>query len=106
MHDLTTIDSEGQAKTPVSVTTQPASGQHRARAMMRSKSEAAYSKSKSTRSTIHIPVVFFYLGKFNYESITYTLAPTCSQSVPTYVPLLEYVYHASLDYSYIPTLVV
>ncbi|XP_026789836.1 receptor expression-enhancing protein 1 isoform X1 [Pangasianodon hypophthalmus] len=44
MHDLTTIESDGQAKSSASVTTQPASGQHRARAMMRSKSDAAYSK--------------------------------------------------------------
>ncbi|XP_060735871.1 receptor expression-enhancing protein 1 isoform X2 [Tachysurus vachellii] len=44
MHDLTTIDSDGQVNS-ASVTTQPASGQHRARSMMRSKSEAAYSKS-------------------------------------------------------------
>ncbi|XP_060790201.1 receptor expression-enhancing protein 1 isoform X1 [Neoarius graeffei] len=43
MHDLTTIESDDQA----SVTTQPASGQHRARSMMRSKSEAAYSKTSS-----------------------------------------------------------
>ncbi|KAK3563323.1 hypothetical protein QTP86_021731, partial [Hemibagrus guttatus] len=45
MHDLTTIDSDGQAKSSASVTTQPVLGQHRARAMMRSKSDAAYSKS-------------------------------------------------------------
>ncbi|KAF7704363.1 receptor expression-enhancing protein 1 isoform X3 [Silurus meridionalis] len=44
MHDLTTIDSEGQANSSSSISAQPASGQHRARAMMRSKSEAAYSK--------------------------------------------------------------
>ncbi|XP_046711539.1 receptor expression-enhancing protein 1 isoform X2 [Silurus meridionalis] len=47
MHDLTTIDSEGQANSSSSISAQPASGQHRARAMMRSKSEAAYSKSSS-----------------------------------------------------------
>ncbi|KAF4084032.1 hypothetical protein AMELA_G00124040 [Ameiurus melas] len=47
MHDLTTIDSDGQAKSSASVTTQAASGQHRPRAMMRSKSDAAYSKTSS-----------------------------------------------------------
>ncbi|TSN67067.1 Receptor expression-enhancing protein 2 [Bagarius yarrelli] len=45
MHDLTTIDSEDQTQSSASVTTQPASSQHRNRSMMRSKSDAAYSKS-------------------------------------------------------------
>ncbi|KAF5892550.1 receptor expression-enhancing protein 1 [Clarias magur] len=44
MHDLTTIDSEGPAKSSASVTTQPSLSQHRTRAMTRSKSEAAYSR--------------------------------------------------------------
>lgn len=83
MHDLTTIDSEGQAKSPPSVTTQPASGQHRARAMMRSKSEAAYSKSKSTCPTNHFPASPLMPMKTDYEPITYSLALIGSQSVFT-----------------------
>lgn len=85
MHDLTTIDSEGQAKSPASVTTQPALGQHRARAMMRSKSEATYSKSKSTRSPNHLPAVFFCFSKSDYDPITYTPTLIGSQSVFAYV---------------------
>ncbi|XP_062863546.1 receptor expression-enhancing protein 1 [Trichomycterus rosablanca] len=46
MHDLTSIQSEGQGPS-ASVTTQPASAQQRSRAMMRSKSDAAYTKASS-----------------------------------------------------------
>ncbi|KAK7141952.1 hypothetical protein R3I94_011598 [Phoxinus phoxinus] len=44
MQDLSSFQAEGQAKNASSVTTQPADTQHRTRTMMRSKSEAGYSK--------------------------------------------------------------
>ncbi|XP_036449046.1 receptor expression-enhancing protein 1 isoform X1 [Colossoma macropomum] len=47
MQDLSSLQSEDQARSPASVTTQQASGQqHRTRAMMRSKSETGYSKGQ------------------------------------------------------------
>uniref|UniRef100_A0A8B9GZ95 Receptor expression-enhancing protein n=1 Tax=Astyanax mexicanus TaxID=7994 RepID=A0A8B9GZ95_ASTMX len=45
MQDLSSL-TEDQAKSSASVTTQQASGQHRTRAMMRSKSETGYSKGQ------------------------------------------------------------
>uniref|UniRef100_A0A8C1P0L7 Receptor expression-enhancing protein n=1 Tax=Cyprinus carpio TaxID=7962 RepID=A0A8C1P0L7_CYPCA len=44
MQDLSSFQAEGQAKNASSVTTQPAAAQHRTHTMMRSKSEAGYSK--------------------------------------------------------------
>ncbi|KAI7804245.1 putative receptor expression-enhancing protein 1 [Triplophysa rosa] len=44
MQDLSAFQDEGQATNQSSVSTQPASAQHRTRTMMRSKSETGYSK--------------------------------------------------------------
>ncbi|XP_051578332.1 receptor expression-enhancing protein 1-like isoform X2 [Myxocyprinus asiaticus] len=45
MQDLSSLQAEGQTKTPSSVTTQSAAAQHRTRTMMRSKSETGYASS-------------------------------------------------------------
>ncbi|XP_076834360.1 receptor expression-enhancing protein 1 isoform X2 [Brachyhypopomus gauderio] len=46
MQDLSSFQSEDQTQCTPSVTTQPASGQHRTRAMMRSKSETGHTKGQ------------------------------------------------------------
>lgn len=50
MQDLSSFQEEGQAKNASSVTTQPAAAQHRTHTMMRSKSEAGYSKGKQSQA--------------------------------------------------------
>ncbi|KAK1793604.1 hypothetical protein P4O66_011981, partial [Electrophorus voltai] len=49
MQDLSSFQTEDEPKSTSSITTQPASGQHRTRAVMRNKSETGYSKGKCTR---------------------------------------------------------
>ncbi|XP_026085339.1 receptor expression-enhancing protein 1-like isoform X2 [Carassius auratus] len=51
LSDLSSFQEEGQAKNASSVTTQPAAAQHRTHTMMRSKSEAGYSKGHDVDMT-------------------------------------------------------
>ncbi|XP_026875408.1 receptor expression-enhancing protein 1 isoform X1 [Electrophorus electricus] len=46
MQDLSSFQTEDEPKSTSSITTQPASGQHRTRAVMRNKSETGYSKGQ------------------------------------------------------------
>ncbi|KAA0711452.1 Receptor expression-enhancing protein 1 [Triplophysa tibetana] len=73
MQDLSAFQDEGQATSQSSVSTQPASAQHRTRNMMRSKSETGYSKGHDFDIT-------------EYEVLNPSMEPPCpltSTQAPT-----------------------
>uniref|UniRef100_A0A4W4EKE7 Receptor expression-enhancing protein n=1 Tax=Electrophorus electricus TaxID=8005 RepID=A0A4W4EKE7_ELEEL len=62
MQDLSSFQTEDEPKSTSSITTQPASGQHRTRAVMRNKSETGYSKESALYKLCIFPFIDTYLS--------------------------------------------